>query len=97
VWLRKDEDDLFELKRKYGRTDKKKRDQQLDSADYIRLTGLGMTIPFAFLAGPLMGYFVGAWLDGHYGTGWITGVAVLLGLAGSIRLVISLVQQMQQR
>jgi F0F1-type ATP synthase assembly protein I len=96
VLPRKGEDDLFELKNKYGNSDKEKRSTHMDSAHYIRLTGLGMTIPFAFLAGPLLGYFVGTWLDGRYGTGWITGVAVVLGLVGSIRLVISLVQQLQK-
>ena len=93
---RKGKDGLFELKNKYGNSGKEKRETPTDSAHYIRLTGLGMTIPFAFLAGPLLGYFVGTWLDGRYGTGWITGAAVVLGLVGSIRLVVSLVQQMQK-
>ncbi len=73
---------------------KTKEDSDREARRGIRAAGLGMSIPFALLTGPLVGFFVGAWLDGRFSTSWITPVAVLLGLAGSIQLTVRLLREL---
>jgi hypothetical protein len=86
--LKRTKPSLFDIRRKPN---------QLDAETDIRKStyaaGIGMTIPFVLLTGPLMGWFVGSWLDGRYGTGWITIFAVLLGLAGSIQLTVKMIKE----
>jgi len=80
---------LFDFrKRKNGE------DSGRDASRGMRAAGLGMSIPFALLTGPLVGYFLGAWLDGRFCTSWITPVAVLVGLAGSIQLTVRMIREL---
>jgi len=55
-----------------------------------------MTIPFALLSGPLLGYFLGSWLDARYSSTWIMPLCVVLGLLGSLKLTVQLVRQLNR-
>ncbi len=86
--LKRTKPSLFDIRRKPGQLD-----AETDMRKSMYAAGIGMTIPFVLLTGPLMGWFVGSWLDGRYGTSWITIAAVLLGLAGSIQLTVKMVKE----
>ena len=60
----------------------------------IRQIGLVTTIPMIFAAGPLVGYGIGHWLDGHFGTDpWGTVGVSLLGFVASLKQVITIIRQ----
>ena len=87
--LKRPQQSLFDFrKRKTGE------DSDRDTRRGMRAAGLGMSIPFALLTGPLLGYFLGAWLDGRFSTSWITPVAVIVGLAGSIQLTVRMLREL---
>lgn len=86
--LKRTKPSLFDIRRKPGQPD-----AETDMRKSMYAAGIGMTIPFVLLTGPLMGWFAGSWLDGRYGTSWITIFAVLLGLAGSIHLTVKMVKE----
>jgi len=87
--LKRPQRSLFDFrKRKTGE------DSDRDTRQGMRAAGLGMSIPFALLTGPLLGYFLGAWLDGRFSTAWITPVAVLAGLAGAIQLTVRMLREL---
>jgi F0F1-type ATP synthase assembly protein I len=49
-----------------------------------KLVQIGVMLPLALV----IGYFVGAWLDGKFGTTWIKIVGILLGIAaGFVQLI----------
>jgi hypothetical protein len=86
--LKRTKPSLFDIRRKPGQPD-----AETDIRKSTYAAGIGMTIPFVLLTGPLMGYYFGSWLDGRYGTSWITIAAVLFGLAGSIHLTVKMVRE----
>ena len=56
-----------------------------EKARLARQIGLLTTIPFVLLSGPAVGYFIGSWLDGRFGTEPILLIVMLLlgfGAAG---------------
>ncbi len=48
---------------------------------------------FVVPGGVVVGYFVGQWLDGRFGTHWIYVVGVILGAAGGLFQVVRLLTQ----
>ncbi len=57
-----------------------------DKYKQARQLGLLTTIPMILAAGPLVGYFLGRWLDGRFGTEpWFTWILLGFGLAAGIR------------
>ncbi len=89
---KRDRRDLFDLRKR--KPDWKDTSGEPSQGMGIRTAGLGMTIPFTLLAGPLLGFLVGSWLDSHFATSWVMPTAVILGLVGSIRLTIQMLRQM---
>ena len=60
----------------------------------LRQIGAITTIPMIFAAGPLVGYWIGQWVDRRFGTApWGTVVVSLLGFAASFKQVISIIRQ----
>jgi ATP synthase protein I len=50
----------------------------------MRQIGLYTAVPAIMLAAPLIGYFIGHWLDGKVGTDpYLGGVGALLGIAAA--------------
>jgi ATP synthase protein I len=50
----------------------------------MRQIGMLAAIPSLLLAGPLVGYFLGHWLDGKFGTDpYLSALGILMGIAAS--------------
>lgn len=62
----------------------------------VRALGMLTTIPMLLVAGPLVSFFLGNWLDRKFGTGWIMPVAVLVGLAAGIRETIRVIRRAEK-
>jgi len=46
-------------------------------------------------AGPLVGYWLGQWVDGRFGIKpWLTTVLALLGLVASVKQVVHIIRQL---
>lgn len=88
------ERDLFELERELSRRPRRRKPPSGENRNPYRVAGLATSIPIALAAGPVMGYFAGWFLDSHFHVGYWTPIAVLLGLAGSIRLTIDLIKEL---
>ena len=59
--------------------------------------GIATSIPFVMAAGPIVGYFLGNWLDGWLATGpYLMIIFSVLGLVSSIRETIKLIQRLNQ-
>ncbi len=59
----------------------------------VRQIGVVTTIPMILAAGPLVGYWIGQWVDKRFGlTPWGTVIVSLLGFAASLKQVISVIQ-----
>ncbi len=53
------------------------------------------TIPMILAAGPLVGYWLGQWVDGRFGIKpWLTTVLALLGLVASVKQVVHIIRQL---
>ncbi|MEP0813256.1 MAG: AtpZ/AtpI family protein [bacterium] len=52
-----------------------------------RGVGLAMSIPFMLGAGPILGWFIGVWLDGVAGTGFLRFAFLVLGFVAGVRSV----------
>lgn len=51
-------------------------------------------IPFLLAGGPLIGYYMGDWLDRHFGTKpWATGILIALGFAAAIKEVLRIIRK----
>lgn len=62
-----------------------------------RQVGLITTIPMIFVAGPLVGYAIGSWIDKHYAVGsWGTIFFSLFGFVASIKQVIVIIKQLNK-
>ena len=66
-------------------------------AKWLRTLALATTIPMVLVVGPLLGYWVGAWVDRRWPAlaPWGSGVGVALGLIASGRQAWQLVRQIQ--
>ena len=64
---------------------------------FVRQIGLVTTIPMIFAAGPLVGYVIGSWLDGRFGTDpWGKVVISLLGFAAGLKQVIEIIRRAEK-
>lgn len=60
----------------------------------MRPIGLLTAIPFILLFGPLIGYFVGDWLDKKFDTGpWLMTIFIVLGFVAAGREVWALIKR----
>jgi len=61
---------------------------------FVRQLGLLTTIPFLLAAGPLVGYFLGCWLDDRLGTEPVLMFVMLaLGFAAGVREMIGVIRK----
>lgn len=67
-----------------AREEREERDQTLSA----RRLAIGLSIPAALLSGPLVGWAVGHWLDARFGTNFWMPLFILLGLVGSLKMVV---------
>ncbi len=53
-------------------------------------------IPFILAGGPLIGYYMGAWVDRRFGTApWATGILIALGFAAAVKEVLAMIRRAQ--
>ena len=68
-----------------------------DKFKLARQMGIAITIPMVLLAGPLVGWFIGSWLDKKFGTEpWFLTIMLIMGLAAGIRQTIQLIKQISR-
>lgn len=66
--------------------------QEADRRKRMRGLALGFSIPMTLIAGPLLGWLIGAWLDRLLGTGhWLIVMIVLGTVAGFVGMIEALV------
>jgi F0F1-type ATP synthase assembly protein I len=59
-----------------------------------RSVGYAMIIPMTFLAGPVVGFVLGSWVDESFQTDpWGKVILSLLGFVASIKQVLNLIQR----
>lgn len=59
----------------------------------MRQIGILTALPFMMVAGPLVGYFIGDWLDDKLGTSpYLTILLIIMGIISSGREVIKMVK-----
>jgi len=64
---------------------------------WLRITGLVANIPIMLAAGPVLGYFLGSWLDARLGTQpWLVVVLALLGFAAGVNGTIRIIRTLQK-
>jgi len=64
---------------------------------WLRITGLVANIPIMLAAGPVLGYFLGSWLDSKLGTQpWLVVVLALLGFAAGVNGTIRIIRTLQK-
>ncbi|HEX9751564.1 MAG TPA: AtpZ/AtpI family protein [candidate division Zixibacteria bacterium] len=64
-----------------------------ETGRWLRPIGLLTAIPFVLLVGPLIGYYLGDWLDRRYGTEpWLMVIFIVLGFTASGREVYKLIK-----
>jgi F0F1-type ATP synthase assembly protein I len=61
-----------------------------------RLLGLGFSLLGLLVAGPLVGYLLGDWLDRKFGTSWLTWVCLLIGFAAAGRQIYLIARRIQE-
>ncbi len=59
----------------------------------LRIYAIASTIPMVMVAGPLVGFFLGRFLDGKLGTTFLMPLVTLLGLVASLIEVANLIGQ----
>lgn len=60
----------------------------------VRQIGIATTIPMILAAGPLVGYWIGQWVDRRFGSEpWGVVILALLGLAAGIKQVVHVIRQ----
>ncbi|MBM4049277.1 MAG: AtpZ/AtpI family protein [Planctomycetes bacterium] len=64
---------------------------------WLRITGLVTNIPIMLAAGPVLGYFLGSWLDSKLGTQpWLVVVLALLGFGAGVNGTIRIIRTLQK-
>ena len=62
-----------------------------------RILSLAMYIPAVLVVAPLVGYFLGHWLDGKLGSGsWFSLLGILLGFGAAARQIYHIVRRIQR-
>lgn len=56
-----------------------------DGKDKVRLIGAFVMIPFVMAVPPIVGWYLGSWLDGLLGTSYLMYVFLVLGVIGGAR------------
>lgn len=63
----------------------------------LRQIGLLGTIPMLLASGPLIGYFIGRWLDSKLGTSpFLFIILMVLGFGASLKEIIKIIKQANQ-
>lgn len=65
-----------------------------DGGRNLRAIGLLGVIPMMIGVGPMVGYFIGDWLDNKFGTGpYLMIVFIILGFGAAVKETIKIIKQ----
>jgi F0F1-type ATP synthase assembly protein I len=71
-------------------------DQESEKASRLRLIGIAVTVPLALFVPPLVGWWIGNWLDDHFKIFPIcTVIMILLGTVSGAREFYRLIKKVQ--
>ncbi len=66
----------------------------MPNGKFVRQIGIATTIPMVLAAGPLVGFWIGQWIDRRFGSEpWGVVIVALLGLAAGIKQVVHMIRQ----
>ena len=66
-------------------------------SSYIRQAGLLGSIPILMAVGPLVGYFIGSWIDDWLGTRpWFIAVFLILGFVAAGKEIYNIVRKVNK-
>jgi ATP synthase protein I len=66
-------------------------------SSYVRQIGLLGSIPMLMAVGPLVGYFVGEWIDDWLGTApWFTTIFLILGFVAAGKEIYNIVRKVNK-
>jgi len=60
----------------------------------LRQAGIAMGIPFALATGPIIGYFIGTWLDVRAHTSFLVYVFLALGFGAGVKVIVDMVKRL---
>ena len=66
------------------------RRQESDLKKRMRGLAVGLSIPSTMIAGPLLGWFIGNWLDNRLGTGYWMVVLIIIGTVAGFKVMIDM-------
>ena len=62
-----------------------------------RQMGIAITIPMVLLSGPLVGWFLGSWLDRKLGTEpWFLIILLVLGIVASVKETVRMIKDISR-
>lgn len=68
-----------------------------EKSEYLRQVGLLSSIPILMVVGPLVGYFIGSWIDGWAGTDpWFKIILIVLGFVASGKEIYNIVRKVNK-
>ena len=71
--------------------------RSLSYGKFVRQVGIATTIPMILAAGPLVGYWIGQWVDRRFGMEpWGTVILALSGLAAGIKQVVEIIRRLNE-
>ncbi len=72
-------------------------DKKDEKPEYLRQVGLLSSIPILMVVGPLVGYFIGGWIDGWAGTDpWFKIILIVLGFVAAGKEIYNIVRRVNK-
>ena len=72
-------------------------DKNDEKSEWIRQLGLLSTIPILMAVGPLVGYFIGKWLDNWAGTSpWLSVILLILGFVAAGKEIYNILRKVNK-
>jgi ATP synthase protein I len=72
-------------------------DKNDDKSNWMRQIGLLSVIPVIMVAAPVVGYLIGSWLDGYFGTEpWLTVTLIFLGFAAAGKEIYNILRRVNK-
>jgi F0F1-type ATP synthase assembly protein I len=72
-------------------------DKNDEKSEYLRQIGLLSAIPILMVVGPLVGFFIGSWIDNWAGTDpWFKAILIILGFVASGKEIYNIVRRVNK-
>ncbi len=73
------------------------KDKNDEKSEYLRQIGLLSAIPILMVVGPLVGFFIGSWIDSWAGTDpWLKVILIILGFVASGKEIYNIVRRVNK-